>query len=278
MHSTLISSGDLKSHLDDPDWLVVDCRYDLTDPAAGNAAYLEAHIPGAVYAHLDRDLSSEPVSDRGRHPLPAVDEMARRFGALGIANDSQVVVYDDLGGAMAGRLWWMLRYCGHDAVAVLNGGWPAWQAAGGGASSGAETRAPRSFSATPRPERLVQIDELESVAQLVDARDPARYRGEVEPIDPRAGHIPGARNHFFRNNLAQDGCFLAADALRAGFQSSLGRQPDGDTVHSCGSGVSACHNILAQVVAGLPEPRLYVGSWSEWSRDPARPAATGAEP
>ncbi len=262
---------------------VVDCRFDLKDTARGEAAYVESHIPGAVYAHLDRDLSNPATTDTGRHPLPPPARLAEVFGRLGIAQGRQVVVYDDAGGMMAARLWWMLRYMGHDEVAVLDGGFQAWRAAGQPVESGRPDVVPAAFHGRPRPERLVLLDEVvEAVAtrpslacELVDARDPARYRGEVEPIDRRAGHIPGARNHFFQKNLDISGRFLSPALLKEAFVGSLGTLPDTTTVHYCGSGVTACHNVLAQVHAGLAEPRLYCGSWSEWSRDAQRPAATG---
>ena len=256
--------------------VIVDCRFSLADPARGEADYATAHIPGAVYAHLDRDLSGPPTTDHGRHPLPPPGRMCEVFGALGIAPGVQVVVYDDVNGMIAARLWWMLRYMGHDAVAVLDGGWQAWCRAGRATEAGARVAHPARFDGQPRRARLRTLDELDPARErLVDARDPARFRGEVEPIDRRAGHIPGARNHAFPRNLDSGGRFLAPDLLRDAFTDSLGTLPDGATVHYCGSGVSACHNVLAQVHAGLPEPRLYCGSWSEWSREPQRPAATG---
>jgi thiosulfate/3-mercaptopyruvate sulfurtransferase len=255
---------------------IVDCRFDLRDTGRGAADYAKAHIPGAVYAHLDRDLSGPPVTDNGRHPLPPPARLRALFGGLGIAAGTQVVVYDDAGGMIAARLWWMLRYMGHEAVAVLDGGWQAWVAAGLPVETGPGRAREARFDGEPRPARLLTLDALDPAREaLVDARDPARYRGEVEPIDARAGHIPGARNHPFARNLGPDGRFLAPAALRDAFKGSLGTLPGNTTVHYCGSGVSACHNVLAQVHAGLPEPRLYVGSWSEWSRDPQRPAATG---
>lgn len=258
--------------------VIVDCRFNLLDTARGEAAYTAGHIPGAVYAHLDRDLSNPPTTDHGRHPLPPPARLNEVFGALGIANGVQVVAYDDASGMMAARLWWMLRYMGHDAVAVLDGGLPAWTAAGLPLEAGTVTPQAACFAGSPRRERLVVLAEIEAAAcplQLMDARDPARYRGEVEPIDKRAGHLPGARNHAWQRNLEQRGRFLEPAALREAFLGSLGTLPGSSTVHYCGSGVTACHNVLAQVHAGLPEPRLYCGSWSEWSRDPQRPAATG---
>lgn len=256
---------------------IVDCRFDLTDPARGAAAYAAGHIPGAVYAHLDRDLSGPPLDDAGRHPLPRPDHLRALFGRLGIASGQQVVCYDDMGGALAAaRLWWLLRYMGHFAVAVLDGGWQAWRAAGGAEAGGESQVVATDFAGEPRTAQRVVLAEVPTLQHaLVDARDPARFRGEVEPIDPRAGHIPGAANHPFRRNLDASGNFLPPAALREAFTQSLGTLPTASTVHYCGSGVSACHNVLAQVHAGLPEPKLYAGSWSEWCRDPGRPAATG---
>lgn len=256
---------------------IVDCRFDLNDPARGAAAFVTAHIPGAVYAHLDRDLSGPPLDDAGRHPLPRPPQLRALFGRLGIAPGQQVVCYDDMGGALAAaRLWWLLRYMGHTAVAVLDGGWQAWQASGGAEAGGESQVSTTVFDGEPRAAMRVVLAEVPGVRHaLVDARDGARFRGEVEPIDPRAGHIPGAANHPFRRNLSPGGNFLAPGALREAFTRSLGTLPSASTVHYCGSGVSACHNVLAQVHAGLPEPRLYAGSWSEWCRDPDRPAATG---
>lgn len=266
-----------------PRAVIVDCRFDLADTARGEAGYAAGHIPGAVYAHLDRDLSDPGGSDRGRHPLPSPTRLATVFGRLGIAHDRQVVAYDTAGGMVAARLWWMLRYMGHDAVAVLDGGFAAWLAAGQPIETGVRLAEPAPFAGQPRTERLVRLDMLSgvvaarsgAVVELVDARDPARYRGEHEPIDRCAGHIPGARNHHFGRNLDADGRFLPPARLGEAFAGSLGTLPSAMTVHYCGSGVSACHNVLAQVHAGLPEPRLYCGSWSEWSSDAQRPVATG---
>jgi len=273
MYTTLIDVEGLRS-LVDP--VIVDCRFSLADTARGEADYAKAHIPGAVYAHLDRDLSGPPTTDHGRHPLPPPERLSEVFSALGIAPGAQVVAYDDANGMIAARLWWMLRYMGHDAVAVLDGGWQAWCRAGCATEGGIRAPNPARFAGRARRERLRTLADLDPAHEcLVDARDPARFRGEVEPIDKRAGHIPGARNHAFQRNLAPDGRFLAPGPLRDALADSLGTLPGSTTVHYCGSGVSACHNILAQVHAGLPEPRLYCGSWSEWSRDPQRPAAIG---
>ncbi len=272
MITTLIDVETVHDHLGDRSWVVVDCRFDLADPAAGEAAYQAGHIPGALYAHLDRDLSGPPLTDAGRHPLPSPAAMTRFFGRLGIAAGVQVVVYDGGSGAIASRLWWMLRFMGHDAVAVLDGGWPAWLAAGFPVRDGVETRPQALFTGEPRREWLVVIDEVSEARLLIDAREGARYRGEVEPLDARAGHIPGAVNYPYALNLGEDGRFLPAERIREQLAQVLGKVPVKDAVFYCGSGVSACLNLLAAAHAGLGSGRLYVGSWSEWSRDPARPA------
>jgi thiosulfate/3-mercaptopyruvate sulfurtransferase len=273
----LIQVAELVAALGRDDLVLVDCRFDLAAPDSAYLAYLEAHIPGASYAHLDRDLSGPPSTDEGRHPLPPPARLCALFSALGIDASRQVVVYDDAGGMFAARLWWMLRYMSHTRVAVLDGGWQAWVNAGGAVASGEEERRARHFVGTPRRDRLVTLDEVTSVAQLVDARAAARYRGEFEPLDKHPGHIPGAHNHCWQTNLGVDGRLAAPAVLARALQDSVGRPPDAATVHYCGSGVSACHNVLAQVAAGLPEPRLYCGSWSEWCRDSGRPRAIGGE-
>ena len=277
MHSTLIAVEELHRMVDSRTVRVLDCRFDLADPSAGRNAYRTGHIPAAVYADLNRDLSGPPTTDSGRHPLPSPARMIETFGRLGVATAAQVAVYDDAGGMIAARAWWMLRYLGHDAVAVLDGGWKAWRTAGLPVEAGEREAPVAEFRGIARRRQLATIDEIGKTIALVDARDPQRYRGEVEPIDPRPGHIPGAKNHFFQNNLDQEGFFLPPEALKQAFAASLGTLPDNETVHYCGSGVSACHNVLAQAHAGLKEPRLYCGSWSEWCANPERPAATGEE-
>lgn len=278
-HRTLIDARTLHERLGDPNWRVVDCRFDLQDPEAGRRAYREGHIPGAVYAHLDEDLSGPPVTDHGRHPLPTPANLCTVFGRLGITERTQVVGYDAAGGALAAaRLWWLLRYMGHDAVAVLDGGWQAWQAAGLETSPGEEGVPWVEFRGEPRTEWLVTVDRVPAAGLLVDARDPVRYRGESEPIDPVAGHIPGAVNHFWQQNLDETGRFLAPEALAQRFAQTLGEHAPEEAVFYCGSGVTACHDLLAQAHAGLPVGRLYAGSWSDWCRVPERPIATGPEP
>lgn len=275
MYTTLIDVTTLNIHLQHPDWVVVDCRSSLSDGSAGRTAYLAAHIPGAVYAHLDNDLSGPPVTDNGRHPLPTPAALTALFGRLGIDEQKQVVVYDANNGAYASRLWWMLRYMGHSAVSVLDGGWLAWQEAGLPTHQGAEQNTDALFTGSPHSEWVVQIDEVPDVLLLVDSRDPARYRGEVETIDPVAGHIPGAVNYYFQRNWAENGRYLPPTQLREQFQQLLAGTPPEQATFYCGSGVTACANLLAMAHAGLGNGRLYAGSWSEWCGDEKRPIATG---
>jgi thiosulfate/3-mercaptopyruvate sulfurtransferase len=272
---TVISAATLWQHHADPGWVIVDCRFQLADTNAGRQAYCVAHIPGAVYADLNRDLSNPPHTDHGRHPLPPPAVIAQRFGAIGIGNNTQVIAYDDNGGAIAARLWWMLRYMGHDKAAVLDGGWTAWLEAELPTESGWRAPDATTFAGAPQSERLVTLADVPSAAQLVDARDPVRYRGDEEPIDPVAGHIPGAVNHPYHRNLAPSGRFLPPDEVAAQLAAATGSIPSSDVVFYCGSGVTACLNLLAQAYAGLPLGRLYVGSWSEWSADATRPVARG---
>lgn len=273
----LIQVAELAATLGREELVLVDCRFDLQATAAGHEAYLEAHICGASYAHLDRCLSGPPSTDNGRHPLPSPARLCSLFGALGIDGGREVVAYDDTGGMVAARLWWMLRYMGHLQVAVLDGGWQAWVNAGGATAQGEERPQARQFKGSPRRDRLVTLDEVAGAGQLIDARAAPRYRGEVEPLDKYPGHIPGAWNHCWQGNLGADGRMATPEVLTRQWQHSLGSLPDETSVHYCGSGVSACHNVLAQVAAGLPEPRLYCGSWSEWCRDSGRPRAIGGE-
>jgi thiosulfate/3-mercaptopyruvate sulfurtransferase len=275
MFKTLVDAETVSDHLSDPSWVIVDCRFDLADTEAGWAAYEKAHIPGAVYAHLDDDLSGPPLTDKGRHPLPSPAALTRLFGRLGIDESKQVVVYDDANGAYAARLWWMLRYMGHEAAAVLDGGWPAWKTAGLPTKAGEEENETAVFIGSPRLEWLVTIEEVASVPLLIDARSRDRYAGIHEPLDPRPGHIPGAVNFYFGENWGKDGRYLPPDEIRARLEKLLGDTPPDEATFYCGSGVSACVNLLALALAGLGDGRLYVGSWSEWSSDPERPAAVG---
>ena len=284
-HNTLLIDAEtLERHLESPRWVVVDCRFSLAEPDLGRRLYNEGHIPGAVYAHLDEDLSGPLTPENGRHPLPDPNALAVRLGALGVGSESQVVAYDDAGGAFAVRLWWLLRWLGHPAVAVLDGGFPGWTASGRPVTTQLPEVTPQSFTGVPERSAWVDTAALladvtgERTMQVVDARAAERYRGEVEPIDPVAGHIPGALNLPFSGNLDASGHFLPAAQLRERFISTLGATPPERVVHSCGSGVNACHNQLAMEIAGLAGSRIYAGSWSEWIRDPARPVATGATP
>jgi thiosulfate/3-mercaptopyruvate sulfurtransferase len=277
---TLVDTHALAVRLDDPNTVVVDCRFDLADESAGPREYVRQHVPGSVYANLDRDLSGPKNGHNGRHPAPDPDVLAATFGRLGIDSSVQVIAYDQDTGVFASRLWWLLRWLGHDAVAVLDGGFARWLAEKRPVRSGSELRAPRVFTGTPRPGWLVTTAEVERAVAagdrlLLDARAPERYSGEQEAIDPAAGHIPGAVNHFFQRNLAADGRFLTPADMRDRLRPSIGDTPPDRIICYCGSGVTACQNLLALEHAGLAGSRLYVGSWSEWSSDPSRPIATG---
>lgn len=276
--SPLITVAELATRMTDSDLVIVDCRHDLMNPQAGRAAYALDHIPGAVFLSLDDDLSGPKTGSNGRHPLPDPGWLSARLGAAGIGNDKHVVAYDASGGMYAARLWWMLGWLGHDNVQVLDGGYQAWQGARQRVSANVRAVEPQKFSAHLRPERRVTAAEVEadlreSSFQVVDARSPERFRGEGETIDPVGGHIPGAINRFFQNNLAPGGRFKEPPQLQQEWQDVLGAIPPADVVHQCGSGVTACHNLLALAVAGQPGGRLYAGSWSEWCADPARPVA-----
>lgn len=270
MFDTLISAETLHHYLDDPDWRIVDCRFQLDDPEAGRRAYQENHIPGALYVHLDEDLSGPIIPGQtGRHPLPAVDEATALFSRLGIDKDVQVVVYDDKGGAIAARLWWMLRWLGHEAVAVLDGGLSVWDAKGFPLDSELPAIPPRTFIPQEQAGWILHADQVEAIREqdewvLIDSRTPERYRGEHEPIDPVAGHIPGARNAPHPATTQEEGTYRSPGELREHFSEVTDRQPAERTVFYCGSGVTACRNILAYKIAGLGDARLYPGSWSEW--------------
>ena len=273
MFDSLIDSKVLFERLEDPAWCVIDCRASLTDPTAGPTAYADGHIPGALFADLATDLSGPLIPGvTGRHPLPDAGTLAATFGSWGVDAHTQVVAYDAGNGAYAARAWWLFRWLGHSAVAVLNGGLAAWLAEGYPVHSVAEHRAPTAFPVRETLTRVVSVAEVidrRASMDLVDARAEARFRGEVEPIDPVAGHIPGARCLPFEGNLGSDGRFSSPELLRRRFEAGL--NTDKELVCYCGSGVTACHNILAMRYAGLPEAALYAGSFSEWIRDPARP-------
>lgn len=282
MHTTLISTDTLAAHLDDPSWLIADCRYNLKDEHWGEAQYLASHIPGAVFVNLAHDLAAARTGRNGRHPLPAPDAMAATFSTLGIGNDTQVVAYDQDAGPYASRLWWMLRYVGHDAVAVLDGGFAKWVREAKPVRSAAERRPRAAFVSHLRRDMRVTVEEaVDSLGNpgvlFVDARSAERFKGQPDPLDNVPGHIPGARNRPYRDNIAADGTMRPAAELRADFERVLqGREPN-ETVMYCGSGVTACHNLLAMEQAGLHGAKLFAGSWSEWEADPKRPVERSAE-
>jgi thiosulfate/3-mercaptopyruvate sulfurtransferase len=268
-------------HLDDPDWAVLDCRFSLTDTQRGRHDYYKAHIPGAIYAHLEEDLSAPVIPGvTGRHPLPTVEKAANNFSNFGIDAGVQVVAYDDVGGALAAvRPWWMLRWLGHNAVAVLDGGWQMWQERGLPTRSGRELRSRRVFLPSPRPELIVDTRQINLMRQnpeflVVDARAAERYQGKNETIDPVAGHIPGAVSAPYLDNLNEKGEFRSREELRDRYEALIGYRSPDNVAFYCGSGVTSIHNILAMLHAGLGESRLYAGSWSEWITDPKRPVAT----
>lgn len=281
MCTTLVSTETLAAHLDGS-WVIVDCRYDLTNPVWGREQYLAGHVPGAVYASLSEDLSAPPSGTNGRHPLPCVEDMEATFGRLGIGPGTQVAIYDQDAGSYASRLWWMLRYLGHDAAAVVDGGWARWVRERRPTRAGREMRPAAVFRGERRKALRVLVGQVEQMLDdsnvlLVDARAPERFEGASEPLDRTPGHIPGAVNHFYRRNVTEEGVMLPPEELRRRFADTLGgRRPD-QVVMYCGSGVTACHNLLAMEHAGLEGARLFPGSWSEWSADSSRPIATGAE-
>ena len=275
----VISAEQLWSNMGEANLRIVDCRFELTRPDAGRNDYLRGHLPGAVYADLDKDLAAPVASGTGRHPLPDPAELALMFGRLGISTDTKVVVYDDCSGALASRAWWLLRWLGHDRAAVLDGGIMRWQSLQLPVEQGGIVVATQDFIAAPRPELILETTEiLAATAEsllLIDARDPARFRGEVEPIDNVAGHIPGALNLPFTESLSSDGTWKSEHELRQLWQEVLARNHETPCGVMCGSGVTACHLVISALRAGLPEPRLYVGSWSEWITDPGRPIDAG---
>ncbi|WP_250473492.1 sulfurtransferase [Caballeronia sp. GAFFF1] len=284
-YTTLISAANLAQWLADAPGsvLVFDCRFDLAAPEAGETAYAAGHIPGAHYLHLDRDLSGAKTGTNGRHPLPERAALVEKLAGFGLNEGQQVVAYDAQGGMYAARLWWLLRWLGHDSVALLDGGLQAWEAAGKPLDTAVPPKTQGTFKAGQPLQVTVDARAIErSIGTrdhlLIDARAADRYRGENETIDPVGGHIPGALNHFFKNNLTQEGRFKTAHELREAFASLIGETPADRVVLQCGSGVTACHNALAMEIAGLHGAALYPGSWSEWSADPGRPVATGANP
>ncbi|MBV1776632.1 sulfurtransferase [Burkholderiaceae bacterium DAT-1] len=280
--SPLITAEALQACLHSGDRLcIVDCRHDLAQPDAGAEAYRQAHIPGAIHLHLDSDLSGTKTGMNGRHPLPSADALAERLGKAGIGSASRVIAYDASGGMYAARLWWLLRWLGHDAVQVLDGGWQAWLAAGGASTDHIPTTSPEHLM--PRIRESWTVSAADVLANLdsrdalvVDARAPSRFAGMGETLDPVGGHIPHARNRFFQDNLGTDGRFKSPEVLREEWLGVLSDYDVTNSIQQCGSGVTACHNLLALEVAGLSGARLYPGSWSEWCADPARPVVTSA--
>jgi thiosulfate/3-mercaptopyruvate sulfurtransferase len=279
-YTTLIGTDELAKHLGDPDWVIVDCRFTLSDPEAGRRGYDAGHLPGARYAHLDEDLSGPRTGKNGRHPLPAVQDFAQTLGRWGIDRSKQVVVYDDSFGSMAVRLWWMLKWMGHDAVALLDGGLPKWQREKRPLTTEPPHVVPAVFVPEVRDDMRVDAETVLAVSRtgeglLLDARPEMRFTGAQEPIDPVPGHVPGAINVPFDDNLDVGGTFLAPEELREQYETLLGGRDPRQVIVMCGSGVTACHDLLAMEVAGLKGAKLYPGSWSEWIADPARPVATG---
>ncbi len=275
--STLVSCSQLADHLTDPQWVIVDCRHQLSDVGYGEREYAKGHLPGAVFMHLDRDLSAAMTGRNGRHPLPDPRRLADKLGAVGISRATQVVVYDDDGGMYAVRLWWLLRWLGHDRVAVLDGSIRRWIQEGRPLTTEVPDRAAAGFDIEPR-DWVATAAEVEASLEknefsLIDARGPDRFRGENETLDAVGGHIPGARNRFFRDNLDEQGGFRTAAELRQQYLAVLAGVEPAQAIMYCGSGVTACHNLLAMEIAGLPGARLYAGSWSEWCSAPARPVA-----
>jgi len=280
----LVDVVEVAAHLADPSWRVFDCRHDLKQTEYGAQAYAQSHIPGAQFLHLDRDLSGPVNGVNGRHPLPDPAVLARKLSLCGVGADTQVVAYDNEGGVFAARLWWLMRWLGHPRVALLDGGLAGWKRNKLPLEEGLPLIASAQFAARPSSQSAAPVDADYVLARLdkldmliVDARSPERFRGENETLDPVGGHIPGALNRFYFDNLDDDGCyFKRVEELRSEFEALLGGQDACNVVQQCGSGVSACHNLLAMELAGLHGSRLYAGSWSEWCADPARPVASGA--
>lgn len=273
----LTSAQTLKQNSNNPEWVIFDCRHDLIDLAKGERLYREGHIAGAHFANLDIDLSGEKNGSNGRHPLPSPVAFIAFLARHGVSAESHIVAYDDVGGQFAARLWWMCRWVGLNNVSLLDGGITKWLADGNALSTQVPVPKPVALTGCADPLMLITADELlqrlnEDNIALIDARAPERFNGDVEPMDPVAGHIPGAKNHFYKNNLRADMTFKPIDEIRAGFEVLIG---DADTViHQCGSGVTACANVYAMALAGLKQPKLYAGSWSEWVSDATRPVVT----
>ena len=278
--TTVVSADQLAQHLDDPSCVVFDCRFTLSNAEAGKLAYQQGHIPGARYVHLDDDMSSQVTPTSGRHPLPDVQQFSEKLSNWGVDAGKQVVVYDDSFGSMAVKMWWLLRWLGHNNVALLDGGLPKWIKQKLPVTTELPVIVPAKFIPQVQEDMVVDAAEVDRVRRercglVIDARPEQRFSGEREPLDKVAGHIPGAVNWVFEENLDFDGTYLPADELREAFLNLLKGVNPGNVIHSCGSGVTACHNMLAMEIAGLPGGRLYAGSWSQWITDPSRPVATG---
>lgn len=279
-YTTLVSTKDLAENLENPEWIIFDCRFTLTDPAAGKLKFNEGHIPGAIYVHLDDDLAAPVTSSSGRHPLPDVNVLAAKLGKWGVDKNKQVVVYDDTFGAMACRMWWLLRWLGHDNVALLDGVFPKWQKEKRPTNTKPAKLRSTKFTPMVRHELVVDADYVQQHISkddslLIDARPDVRFTGDVEPIDKVAGHVPGATNRPFDDNLNLGGDFLPVDELKEEFSDLLMGKDPSQVINMCGSGVTACHNILAMECLGFKNTRLYAGSWSDWITDDSRAVATG---
>jgi thiosulfate/3-mercaptopyruvate sulfurtransferase len=281
--TALIPNSELSLHLQDLNWAIIDCRFSLDDTERGRRDYLSSHIPGAVYAHLDADLSGRKIPGKtGRHPLPEIQAFVETLSSWGVDSGTQVVVYDDATGSMAARLWWMLNWLGHPNVALLDGGWTSWMRSGMPMRSGAEHKSPRHFEPREIPDAYVRVEQAEEYRThpayvVLDARSAARFRGEGETIDPVAGHIPGAVSAPWEENVSPEGTFLPPEVLHRRFKKLLKSVPIENVICYCGSGITAAHNLFAIAYSGLGTGRLYAGSWSEWITDPSRPVATGPE-
>ena len=278
-YTTIVSTTELAAHLNDPDWIILDCQHDLMQPEYGHQAYAAGHIPGAQFIALDDDLAGAKTGSNGRHPLPTVEALTAVFSRLGVTASKQVVIYDGVQGMYAGRAWWTLKWLGHDAVALLDGSLTKWKAEGRPLSTEIPHAQPAHF--VPRANDSLRVDAAYVSMHLndraiIDARAPDRYDGSAETIDPVGGHIPGAKNRFFKDNLLANGHFKSATELQAEFSALI--PSAAASIMQCGSGVSACHNLLALEVAGMPGAKLYPGSWSEWCANPARPVAKGSKP
>jgi len=280
MFNTLVTTEELAAHIDDPDWLIFDCRFTLTEAGAGRKNYAQAHIPGAIYVHLEEDLSSAISNTSGRHPLPDADSLSKKLSAWGVDNTKQLIVYDDAFGAIAGRMWWILRWLGHTKIALLEGGLPVWLRDGHATTERLPILTPAIFQPQINTSLVVNTDDVEAMMNddsylIIDARSEERFEGVLEPFDKVAGHIPGALNVPYDDNLSVSGGFETQEELYESYSDRVNDLKNENIIHMCGSGVTACHNILAMEHAGLTGSRLYAGSWSEWITNSTRPIATG---